>query len=409
MKIEEFLEKSLTSFHAVQNCEKILLESNFKRLYLGDKWNLKKGGKYYLIKNDNSIIAFVIGDVKECFFNIAVTHTDSPALLVKGKDFVYSDIGYKINVEAYGSMNYYTLLDTPLKLAGRIVVKDGKKLKSKIVQSNCSVIIPSLAIHQKRDINDGLKLSVQNDLLPLAGDVKDVYSFLQEKNIVDHELFLVSDIKPFRAGINKEYLCSPRIDDLISVWAAIKAISSCDAKGISIACCFDNEEIQSLTKQGANSSLLPTVLNLIKESLSMPLEKYVGACEKGLMLSIDNSHSIHPAHPETSDIINQIHFDGGVVIKHNTTYCTDAYSSAQIKVLLQKNKIKYQDFYYNSDIECATTLGPYSSSLLHMNACDIGVAQLSMHSTVETIGYSDLECLQKCCKVFFEAKFNCEN
>ena len=409
MKIEEFLEKSLTAFHATENCERTLIENNFKKLSLGDKWSLKKGGKYYLTKNGNSIIAFVIGDLKDYFFNITATHTDSPCLLVKGKDFMPSPAGYRINVEAYGSLNNYSLLDTPLKIAGRLVVKKGNNVKTEIVQSSKNVIIPSLAIHQNREMNDGLVLTVQNDLMPLAGSAQDVYSFFDKKDILDSELFVVSDIKPFRAGLNDEYLCSPRIDDLISVWSTIKSICECKTKGVAVACCFDNEEINSLTKQGANSSFLSTVLSLINESLGMSYDKFVRACEKGLILSIDNSHSVHPAHPEKSDVINPIVLGGGVVIKHNTKYCTDAYSSAKLKLMLQRNKIKYQDFYCNSNIKSATTLGPYSSALLHMNACDIGVAQLSMHSTVETVSYKDIESLAKCCKAFFEYKFDCEN
>ncbi len=409
MKIEEFLEKSLTAFHATENCERILIENNFKKLVLGQEWSLKEGERYYITKNNSSIIAFVIGSLKDYFFNIAEAHTDSPALLVKGKNLIDSPIGYRINVEAYGKINYYSFLDIPLKIAGRAIFKEGQKLKTKLVQSDQNVVIPSLAIHQNEDLNEGLKLSVQNDLLPLAGNTKEIYSFFDTKDIIDLELFVVPDIKSYKAGINEEYFCSPRIDNLISVWCLVNAICKSNPKGISVACCFDNEEVKSLTKQGADSLFLTTVLKMIKESLSMPFNKFVRACEKGLILSIDNAHSIHPSYPEKSDIVEPVKLGEGVVIKHNTKYSTDAYASAQVKMMLNKNKIKYQDFYCNSDIECSTTLGPISSSLLHMNACDIGVAQLSMHSTVETVSYKDIESLAKCCKAFFEYKFDCEN
>ncbi len=409
MKLEEFLKKSLTSFHTTENCEIILKEYGFQRLFFSDNWNLEKGGKYYIVKNQSSIIAFTIGNLNNYFFNIAEAHTDSPSLKVKGNKLIPSLVGSRVNVEKYGSINYYSLFDIPMKIAGRVFCKENEKIISKLVESKNNVNIPSLAIHQNRDMNEGVKFTVQNDLLPLAGNVEDIYSFLNIKNVIDADLFVVPDLSPFRSGFKNEYLCSPRLDNLISVWCIIQGICNCNSSGISIACCFDNEEIGSMTKQGANSSFLTSVLQMINNSLSFSNSKFIQACNKGLILSIDNAHAIHPAHPEKSDIVEQVKLGKGIVIKHNINYSTDAYSSSKIKVMLEENNIEYQDFYCNSDIRCGSTLGLFTSSLLQMNSCDIGIAQLAMHSTIETVAYKDVETMEKCCISFFEYQFNCNN
>ena len=409
MKLEEFLNTSLTAFHAVENCEKILKENQFERLHLTDKFDLKKGGKYYITKNQSSLIAFVIGEGNDYFFNIAASHTDSPSLRVKGEKLIDTPEGKRINVERYGSLINYSIFDIPLKVAGRIFVEDNGEVVSKLVQSQSFVNIPSLAIHQNRNVNENNTFSVQNDMLPLIGDAESVYSLFNENNVIDSDLFVVPAISPFYSGYRDQYLCSPRIDNLVSVYSSINAICDCESKGISIVCCFDNEEIGSRTKQGANSSFLTTVLQAINNALSLSQSDFYKACEKGLILSIDNAHATHPAHPEKSDIKNKVNLGGGVVFKHHTNYSTDGYSSALLKLMLKNKKNKYQDFYCNSDYKGSSTLGLFLSAQLSMNACDIGIPQLAMHSCVETIYQQDVESLIKCCKSFFETYFDCKN
>lgn len=409
MKIEEFLKTSLTAYHATYNCEKILLENGFMKLNIKNDWNLVQGGKYFVTKNQSSIIAFVVGNLSDYYFNIAEVHTDSPSLKVKGEKLIESQEGNRINIEIYGSLIQYSIMDIPLKIAGRVFINEDNKIIGKLVESSKNINIPSLAFHQNRSVNEGAKFSIQNDLLPLAGNAESVYSFFGVKNIIDADLFVVPDIKPFYSGISNEYLCSPRLDNLVSVWAVITTLCNCNPRGISMACCFDNEEIGSLTKQGAKSLFLNIILEKINFALNKSKSDYISACEKGMILSIDNAHAVHPAHSEKSDLNTKVEMGKGIVIKHNKNYSTDGYSSAKLKNMLKSNKIDYQDFYNNSDLVCGGTLGLFTSSLLSMNSCDIGIPQLSMHSAIETMMIKDIESLQKCCNVFYDTFFDCNN
>ncbi len=409
MEIEEFLKTSLTAYHATKNCEKILLKHGFVQLNIKKAWNLVQGGKYYVTKNQSSIIAFVVGDLSEYYFNIAEAHTDSPSLKVKGEGLVETKGGKRINIETYGSLIQYSILDIPLKIAGRVFVNEDNKILAKLVESNVNINIPSLAFHLNRSVNEGIKFSVQNDLLPLAGDAESVYSFFDIKNIIEADLFVVPDVKPFYSGINNEYLCSPRLDNLVSAWVVITSLCKCNPKGISVACCFDNEEIGSVTKQGASSSFLTIILEKINIALNKSKVEFISACEKGMMLSVDNTHAVHPAHGERSDVSAQVEMGNGIVIKHNRNYSTDGYSAAKLKSMLKSNRIDYQDFYNNSDLVCGSTLGLFTSALMSMNSCDIGIPQLAMHSTIETMMRKDIASLQTCCNVFYDTFFDCCN
>ena len=410
MTIEEFLDGSLTSYHATRNCEEILNENGFQKLSLTEKWNLQEGGKYYLTKNQSALIAFKIGDLKDYIFNIQTAHTDSPALKVKGDKLIDNVQGKRINVEEYGSAILYSFFDRPLKIAGRLLVENNGKIEGKIVESKNFVTIPSLAIHQNRVVNDGIKISIQNDMLPLVASdsIESVYDFFDEKNIIDADLYLVPKVPVYYSGFNNEYINSARLDNLTGCYSILEGLKSCKTVGISLGCLFDNEEIGSATKQGANSSLINSILVKINSSLSKTEDDLIRACENGFMLSIDNSHATHPAHVEKSDL-GLVKMGEGLVIKHNIKYTTDGYSSALLKNLLKKNKIKYQDFYCNSDMRCGSTLGLFISTRLNINSVDIGLCQLAMHSACEMMKRNDIEELITCSKLAFETNFNCEN
>lgn len=268
MDVINFLDKSYTAYHAVKHSEYILEKHGFSELNLADKWNLEVGGKYYVVKNGTSVIAFVVGE--NFAFNIAASHTDSPCLHVKGRDLLSSPEGARLNVEAYGGLILYSMLDAPLKVAGRIIEKHGDMLTSKIVESDYNVIIPSLAIHHNPNVNSAFSVSVQKDMLPLVGDADDFYSTLSKEEIVDADLYVVPATSPFRSGANGEYLCSPRIDNLTSVYATLAALVIANPQNVAICACFDNEEIGSRTKQGANSSLMQTVLEKSRAGSAKP-------------------------------------------------------------------------------------------------------------------------------------------
>lgn len=400
MDICTFLEKSYTAYHATLNCQFILEKSGFEQLNLDKEWTLSKGGKYYVTKNDSALIAFRVGE--NFAFNIAESHTDSPCLKVKGNSLVQTPEGARVNVEEYGGLILYSMLDAPLKIAGRVLEKHGDKLASKVVESKYNVQIPSVAIHHNPTVNNGMALSVQKDMLPLLGNVEDLYSTLSKDEIVDSDLYVVPATAPYYSGVNEEYLCSPRIDNLTSVYASMQAIVACNPQNIALACCFDNEEVGSRTKQGANSALLRNVLKKIARGLGKSKDDFISACEKGFILSIDNGHAMHPSFPEKSDIKERVYLNGGIVIKHHTNYSTDGFSSAVVKTMLDKAGVEYQDYYNHSDLRCGSTIGLMTSANLAMNACDIGLAQLAMHSAVETVGSTDIAKMQKCVNAFFD-------
>ena len=400
MDICTFLEKSYTAYHATLNCQFILEKSGFEQLDLDKEWTLSKGGKYYVTKNDSALIAFRVGE--NFAFNIAESHTDSPCLKVKGNSLVQTPEGARVNVEEYGGLILYSMLDAPLKIAGRVLERHGDKLASKVVESKYNVQIPSVAIHHNPTVNNGMALSVQKDMLPLLGNVEDLYSTLSKDEIVDADLYVVPSTAPYYSGVNEEYLCSPRIDNLTSVYASMQAIVACNPQNIALACCFDNEEVGSRTKQGANSALLRNVLKKIARGLGKSKDDFISACENGFILSIDNGHAMHPSFPEKSDIKERVYLNGGIVIKHHTNYSTDGFSSAVVKTMLDKAGVEYQDYYNHSDLRCGSTIGLMTSANLAMNACDIGLAQLAMHSAVETVGSTDIAKMQKCVNAFFD-------
>lgn len=397
MELTKFLETSYTAYQAVDNSLDALKEAGFSPLTRG-KIEVEKGGKYYLTVNDSAFIAISVGQDENCL-NIACAHTDSPCLKVKGDALFQRKEGSRINVETYGGLLLYSMLDIPLKIAGRAFIKSENGIKSENVVSSFNVNIPSLCIHHNREANDGLKLSVQNDMLPLTEKSDSLYSSLGLKDVLDADLYVVPDVKPFIAAGN---LCSPRIDNLTSVYSCVQGIIEAKPKGIAVAVCFDNEEIGSGTKQGAASNILKEVLEGVYSSLGKTSSDLSFALSNGLLLSVDNAHAHHPAHPEKGDPLNFVSLNGGIVIKHHTNYATDGRAAAILKRILSDEGILYQDYYNNSDVRCGGTLGLIASRQLVMRAVDIGLAQLSMHSAVETVGADDLERMTRCITSVFD-------
>lgn len=411
MTLQEFISQSYTPYHAVANAKLMLEEQGFERLRMSATWDLKEGGKYYVTKNDSSIVAFVVGDLSRYGYNIVETHVDSPVLRIKGNGSVVSSALTRLNVEPYGGALLYSFLDRPMKVCGRIILRTGTGLRTELVTSNFNVVIPSLAIHHNRQANDGLKLNQQSDMLPiLCEGGRDLYSVLSEEEIVDADLFVVPDQQPFYAGVDSEYLCAPRLDNLTNVYSSLVAVGDCLPTGIAVCACFDNEEIGSLTKQGAMSDFFPSLLKKINASLDYTEQDLVAVLNSAVVLSADNAHAVHPAHPEKYDICQdgQVFMNQGVVIKHNTRYATDAMTSAIVKTIAKNNDIPCQDYYNRADIPCGSTLGLITSAQLQVNTCDIGLAQLAMHSAVETLGRRDIASMQQLMSAFFDSTLICE-
>ena len=281
-------------------------------------------------------------------------------------------------------------------------------LKEKLYSSNFNVNIPSLCIHHNPTVNDGTLLAIQNDMLPLVGDCLDLYKHLSpNEEIIEADLYCVPDVFPTYTGVNNEFLTSPRIDNLTSFYSIINSLTNenLNRKGVSLLYAVDNEEVGSLSKQGAESAFLPNVLKRINKCLNKTEEEFDIALSNSFVMSIDNAHATHPAHPEKNDPDYKVLLNGGVIIKHHPNYSTDALSSAYVKMLAKSKCISIQDYYNNSNIRCGSTIGLITSSQLAINTIDIGLPQLAMHSAIETIGVNDILSLTKLVDVFFESIF----
>ena len=391
MDVKEFLNKSYTAYHAVKYGAEMLEKAGFKKLDMKDVWRLEKNVGYYVIENGTSLFAFKAGE--NHVFNVVESHTDSPSLKVKGNKLIDSAEGKRLNVEKYGGLLLYSFLDAPLKVAGRIAYSDGGEVKTEVVESKYNVVIPSLAIHHNPDANTKLALSVQKDMLPLLGDAKDVYSTLTDKDVIDADLFVVPATSAFSGGVGAEFLCAPRLDNLLSVYSSLNAIINSTPKDIAVCCCFDNEEVGSETKQGAASNILSTLLRKINRAFMKNDDDFTFATENGVLLSADNAHAVHPNHPEKYDAQNRTFMNGGVVIKHNANqkYTTDAVSCAVFSSLCAMAGVPVQHFANRSDMLGGSTLGNIANKHASMNTVDIGLAQLAMHSSYETAGCADVE------------------
>lgn len=403
MELTEFLRTSYTAYHAVHSAEEMLLQNGFERLHEGDEWHLKTNGRYFVTRASCSLVAFTMG--KKNGFNIVASHTDSPCLKLKNNPEITSDGYTKLNVETYGGGIWYTFFDRPLKIAGRIIVKDENgALKQVLYTSEYTLVIPSVAVHQNRGVNEGFAPNAQADLLPLfaLGEAK----LDLPENALSYDLYLTPAQEPFVNGANGEFLSAPRIDNLTSVYASLCALTKTDGGQINVCACFDNEEVGSGTLQGADSDFLYSVLKRIALSRGLNEEGFSRALATSFLFSLDNAHAVHPNHGEKCDPTNRPLPGGGIVIKShaNKAYTTDALTSAIAQTVFEKAGAKYQTFYNRSDMRSGSTLGAISLSHVGVPSCDIGLAQLAMHSALETFALCDLNELLKGLTQFFRSE-----
>ena len=397
----KFLNESYTAYHATENACQILAQNGFSRLVLGENWRLELGGKYYVSQNGSSVVAFRVGANK--VFNVCESHTDSPSFKVKGNALVANGELLRLDTEKYGGGLLYSFFDRQLKVAGRVLVEKGNGVEQRLVASDYNVVIPSLAIHHNPTANDGFQINAQNDTLPLFSQGEaELYQTLCNEKVLDADLYVVPAGEAFFAGVGQEFLCSPRIDNLTSVYASISALCQCAPQDIAVVACLDNEEIGSSTRQGS-PKFLEKVLAQIEQSLSFSATESFFARENGMVLSVDNGHALHPAHPEKSDPKCAVKMNGGIVVKHNPNYATDGLTSAIFKKLMKKHNVPVQDYYNRSDVRCGSTLGLATARELQMKTCDIGLAQLAMHSACETVGKNDVQLMQQALCVFLSA------
>lgn len=411
----DFIDHSPTCFHAVANMEEELERAGYQQLSEKNIWQIKAGGKYYVNRNGSAVIAFSIPQRKQKGFHIVAAHSDSPCFKLKELPELAVEEHYlKWNVEKYGGMILSTWLDRPLSIAGRVVYKGPDGLMTKLVDVDRNVaVIPNVAIHMNRDMNKGIEYNPQTDMSPLAGGIKEKDGYLSllakeagvdAEEILGQDIFLYNRDKCSRLGLEGEYICGPRLDDLECVYAGLKALLQEEpADYINMLAVFDNEEVGSGTKQGADSSFLRDVFARIRGGLQLTEEKYQCMLAESFLISADNAHAVHPNHPEKTDSVNKPYLNEGIVIKYHGSqrYATDAYSEAVMKDICKEAGVPYQVYANRSDIAGGSTLGNILMSQVSMNTVDIGLAQLAMHSALETAGMEDLDYLIQALSMFY--------
>lgn len=417
----DFLRQSPTPFHAVETIRQTLLSHNFEPLTEGNRWKLQPGGKYFVTRNRSSILSFQLPkEGNDHGFLIAASHCDSPTFKIKSNAEVTVKNEYiQLNTEMYGGMLCASWMDRPLSVAGRVLVRGEKGVSTRLVKVDRDmVLIPNVAIHMNRQANDGLKYNPQVDMLPLYGDGSASGGFLreiaaaagvQQSDILDTDLFLYNRMPGAIWGPNGEYISSPKLDDLECAYTSLEAFLSCDTgilHNIPLYGVFDNEEVGSATKQGADSTFLYDTLRRIVLSLGGGEEDYYTSLASSMMLSADNAHAVHPNHPEFTDPTNQVFMNKGIVIKYNARqkYTTDAVSGAIFRDLCQQAGVPTQSFVNRSDMAGGGTLGNISNSHVSLNTVDIGLPQLAMHSSYETAGTKDVEYMIKGISAFYHCE-----
>lgn len=410
-----FIGQSPSIFHAVHHIKTALIYAGFTEIREEDPWHIKQGGKYVVTRNGSALMAFTIPEDDGKAFHVTVAHGDSPTFKIKENPELKDKNYIRLNVEGYGGMMMSSWLDRPLSVAGRLFVKEKDYIIPKLVALDGTfLLIPSVAIHMDRTVNQGKSWSIQTDLLPLYGTAHCETPFMSlvanaagvdEKQIIAHDLFLYNRTPGILWGAEKEFISSPKLDDLHSAFASFRGFTmGKKEKNISLYALFDNEEVGSGTAQGAGSTFLTNTIHRIAFALGKNYDETEAMIAKSFMISADNGHAIHPNHSEYADPINAPILNGGVVIKFNAQqrYATNGYTAAIFRNICEKANVPVQNFTNHSDNPGGSTLGNISTSKIAIPTVDIGLAQLAMHSAYETAGSYDTEYLTKAIAAFCE-------
>lgn len=407
-ELVDFIDNSPVSFFAIKNIADYLQENGFTPLDEGSEWEIEKGKGYYCIRGNSSVIAFRVPENEYTSVMIAAAHSDSPSFRIKPNAQRASEGRYvMLDTEPYGSMIMSSWFDIPLSAAGRVMrEKDGKVYAELLNIDRDSLIIPNVAIHMERDINNSHKYNAQKELIPLygLGDCGEFEDELGEN--LGYDMYLYNRMRGRIWGKNNELVSASRLDDLECAFCVTKAfVCSEETNALQVMAVFDNEEVGSATMQGANSDFLRETLERVNESLGYKPSKLMRAKANGFMVSADNAHAVHPNASEKSCPSNRPTLNGGIVIKHNANrhYTTDAVSEAIFRNICDKADVPYQFFTNRSDMPGGSTLGNISNTQLSIRTIDIGLAQLAMHSAYETAGCRDVEYMYKALKSFYES------
>lgn len=416
-----FIKSSPTAFHAVRTIKSMLDENGFTQLFEEKEWSPVPGGKYYVIRNCSSIIAVSVGScLQNPSFQITASHSDSPSFKVKENAVLEVRGKYsRLNTEGYGGMICSTWLDRPLSLAGRAVVRNGSRFESRLFNIDRDLLlIPNVAIHMNRSVNEGTSFNKQTDMLPLISSsvlsekdyrklIADELGVLPEQ-LCGSDTFLYCRSVPAVWGTDHEFLSAPRLDDLQCAFSSLLGfLNGKNENNINVYACLDNEEVGSSTRQGAASTFLPDVLGRISQAICRGPEGYCRAASSGFMLSCDNAHAVHPNHPEKTDESNCVYLNDGIVLKSHAgqKYTSDAVGIAAFREICRRSDAPVQSFANRSDAAGGSTLGNIAMAQISMCCVDIGLPQLAMHSAYETAGVKDTGFMIRALSEFYSSHF----
>lgn len=409
-----FISKSPSPFHAARGIKTAFVYDHAVELREEDDWEIEPGHKYVVTRNGSAVIAFAVPKEPARDFRIIAAHGDSPTFKIKEDPEIADGPYVRLNVEPYGGMIMSSWTDRPLTAAGRVIVREKGALVPKLVcPGKPLLVIPSLAIHMNREVNQGYHWNAQKDLLPLWGpagglsfmDVIAAEAKCAKEDILGHDLCLVPLVPGTMWGAENEYISSPRLDDLQCAFAAFRGYTmGKKEKHISVFALFDNEEVGSGTRQGAGSSFLFDTILRLSAALGISQDRMLAMLARSFLISADNAHAVHPNHPAESDPVNRPVLNGGIVIKFNAQqkYCTDGWSAAHFRALCEEAKVPVQVFTNRSDHPGGSTLGNIAITKVGIPAVDIGLPQLAMHSSYETAGIKDTAYLVMAAAMFFE-------
>jgi aspartyl aminopeptidase len=418
----EFMKQSTTAVQTTLAVKERLLETGFTPLKLEELWALVPSGKYYVEFHPTMVIAFVLGSSSYLTkgFNMITAHTDNPGFRIKPNPEVSVDGMITLNVEKYGGPIFHTWFDRPLSIAGRISVRSEEVLKPKVLYLDFKrpiLTLPSLAIHMNRDVNSGVEIKVQKEMQPLLTQLLDkqvkeglfleliaTELSIKTSDILDTDLYVYCLEEGTLIGMKEEFISCPRIDDLAMVYAGMEAlIDSKPINGINLCAFLDNEEIGSMTRQGADSITLNMVLDRIRSGIGRTPDQFVAQLLDSFIISADGAHALHPNYSEKNDITNKPVMNKGIAIKlsGNRSYASEVESIGALQQLCEKAEIPFQKFVNHSDQPGGKTLGPIVSRNIPVNVVDMGVPMLAMHSTREIMGVKDFLDSIRVFKTFF--------
>lgn len=407
----DFIYSSPTAFHTVENAKMRLIEDGYTELFESETWMLEAGERYFVTRSDSSLIAFRIPDEDFDGYQIVASHTDSPSFKLK-HSFELCDKNYlRLSADRYGGPVLSSWLDRPLAVAGRLTVREGTRVVSRLVETDSIALIPSLAPHVNP--SKDAPLSLNTDMVALFGEAEDSGKLLsiladiagvEAEDILSHDLYLVNREKGCVWG--DAFISSPRLDDLQCVFASLTGfLLSSDEVNVPVFAIFDREEVGSGSENGGGSMFLPSVLERISASMGKFKAEHLRLLSNSFLISADNAHGVHPNHPEVSDQGNKGYLNSGIGIKHNAMgrYVTNAESDAIVKALCKMSEIPYFDYTNRSDMAGGSTLGHILQSHLSVSAVDIGLPQLAMHSSFETAGARDTEYAHRLFMTFYSS------